>query len=146
MHVVFFLFIAVKMKFLLVTLLAAVASAAFAPLRTTRERIEGSYIVVLKDGESLTDAVKTLRTSPKFSSFKGRINKVYGSVLNGFSATLNEKALGFIRSMDNVKYVEEDGIARVSSVASWGLGRIDQRYLPLNHMYNPRGEFTNQAK
>ncbi|KAJ8050900.1 hypothetical protein HOLleu_04277 [Holothuria leucospilota] len=127
------------MKFLLVTLLSAVASAAFAPLRTSRERITGSYIVVLKDEESLTDAVKTLKSSPKFSSFKGRINKVYGSVLNGFSATLNEQALKYIRSLDNVKYVEEDGIARVSSVASWGLGRIDQRYLPLDDIYNPPG-------
>ncbi|KAJ8049515.1 hypothetical protein HOLleu_02293 [Holothuria leucospilota] len=124
------------MKFLLVTLLAAAASASFAPLHTTKERIDGSYIVVLNDGESLTATVNTLRDSPFFSLFGGRIERVYGSVLNGFSATLGEKALEFIRSMDIVKYVEEDGIVRASNVASWGLDRIDQRNLPLDNTYN----------
>ncbi|KAJ8031582.1 Proteinase R [Holothuria leucospilota] len=132
------------MKFLLVTLLAAAASASFAPLYTVMKKIDGSYIVVLNDGESLTVAVKTLRDSPFFSLvLGGRIERVYGSVLNGFSATLNEKALEFIRSMDIVKYVAEDGLARASQVTSWGLDRIDQRNLPLDNTYNPPRHGTN---
>ena len=37
-------------------------------------------------------------------------------------------------------YVEEDSVARLDAVASWGLDRVDQRDLPLDDNYTPPGE------
>ncbi|KAJ8050793.1 hypothetical protein HOLleu_04130 [Holothuria leucospilota] len=127
------------MKFVLITLLAAAASASFAPLYTEKERIDGSYIIVLKEGVSLTATLRSLENDPYFTTFGGRIEKVYGNVLNGFSASLGEKALEYIRQLNIVSYVEEDGMVYAQSVASWGLDRVDQRNLPLDDNFNPRG-------
>lgn len=130
------------MKFVLITLLAAAASASFAPLYTDKGRIDGSYIIVLKEGVSLTATLRSLENDPYFTTFGGRIERVYGNVLNGFSASLGEKALEYIRQLNIVSYVEEDGMVYAQSVASWGLDRVDQRNLPLNDGFNPRGDGT----
>ncbi|KAJ8050792.1 hypothetical protein HOLleu_04129 [Holothuria leucospilota] len=127
------------MKFVLITLLAAAASASFAPLYTDKERIDGSYIIVLKEGVSLTSTLRSLENDPYFTTFGGRIEKVYGNVLNGFSASLGEKALEYIRQLNIVSYVEEDGMVYAQAVESWGLDRVDQRNLPLNDGFTPRG-------
>ncbi|KAJ8050717.1 hypothetical protein HOLleu_04024 [Holothuria leucospilota] len=125
------------MKFLLVTLLAAAASASFAPLYTAKERIDGSYIVVLKDEVNLQMAISTIKNAPFFTTLGGRIDRVYGAALNGFAASLNERTLEMVRKFDFVKYVEEDQIMRASAVASWGLDRIDQRDRPMDDSYSP---------
>ncbi|XP_033125431.1 aqualysin-1-like, partial [Anneissia japonica] len=49
-----------------------------------------------------------------------------------FAATFSDQALEEIRSHSSVEYVEEDGTARIRDVGSWGIDRVNQRYLPLD--------------
>ncbi|KAJ8051115.1 hypothetical protein HOLleu_04564 [Holothuria leucospilota] len=126
------------MKFFILAILVASTSAHFAPLLTSQNKITGSFIVVLNDEASLDGLLDTIKSNPFFTTLGGRIDRIYGHALNGFSATLTEKALDFIRSFDVVKYVEEDQIVTVDAVASWGLDRVDQRDLPLDNSFNPK--------
>ncbi|XP_071850595.1 aqualysin-1-like isoform X4 [Apostichopus japonicus] len=127
------------MNLFLVILLAVASNASISPLFNAENKIDGSYVVVLKDDVSVYRVIIMLDNSPFFSSIGGRINRVYGSSLNGFSATLSKSALGFIRKMSCVRFVEEDSLFQMQSVASWGLDRIDRRSLTLDGIYSPRG-------
>ncbi|KAJ8051113.1 hypothetical protein HOLleu_04562 [Holothuria leucospilota] len=126
------------MKYFIVTVLAAAASAHFAPLYTSQDRITGSYIVLLNDEANLDASLNAIRSNPFFSTLGGRIDRVYGNALNGFSATLSEKALDFVRRFPFVQYIEEDQVVTTNEVGSWGLDRVDQVDLPLDSTFTPR--------
>jgi subtilisin family serine protease len=64
---------------------------------------------------------------------------VYTAVLNGFAATVNEGQLTALRHNPTVEYVEQEqigGVRVTQSPVTWGLDRIDQRYLPLSNSYS----------
>ncbi|WP_257455091.1 S8 family peptidase [Archangium lipolyticum] len=92
-------------------------------------RVDGDYIVKLKDGAEARSVAAILGVSP---------NLVYSQAVNGFSVTLNETQLRALRRNPNVEYVEEDQFASSSasqSGATWGLDRIDQSSSTLNSTY-----------
>jgi subtilisin family serine protease len=92
--------------------------------------IEGSYIVVLNDDANPRSVAAVAGVNPRF---------VYTAALNGFSAELNAGQLNALRHNPSVDYIEEDGVATISTTqtgATWGIDRIDQRALPLNTTYN----------
>ena len=92
--------------------------------------IEGSYIVVLKEGADPRSVAAVAGVSP---------SHVYSAALNGFAASLNAGQLNALSHHPSVEYVEQDQVAELQttqSSATWGIDRIDQRSLPLSGTYN----------
>jgi subtilisin family serine protease len=107
---------------------SAPASAEPAPLLSAAHgrAVEGSYVVVLKPGADPRSVAAVAGVEPGF---------VYTAALNGFAAELNGGQLTALRHNPNVEYVEQDQEVEAMAVP-WGLDRIDQKYLPLNGIYN----------
>ena len=99
-----------------------------------QEKIDGQYIVVLKDNASGERAKEQARTRG------GRIQREsFGRVLNGFTAKLDSQALEAVQQDPAVDYVEQDQVVRLDTTqsnATWGLDRLDQRDLPLTTTYS----------
>jgi len=92
-------------------------------------RIDGDYIVVLKDGADARAVAAIAGVSPRYEY----------SIINGFAASLSKGQLTALRQNADVAYVEEDQIAQADATqysATWGIDRIDQRALPLSGSYN----------
>ncbi|PRY50490.1 subtilisin family serine protease [Geodermatophilus tzadiensis] len=68
----------------------------------------------------------------------GSIDHVYTAALRGYAVTLSEAAASRLAAQPGVVAVERDQVVRVDATqddATWGLDRIDQQNLPLNHTY-----------
>ncbi|KAJ8049812.1 Subtilase-type proteinase psp3 [Holothuria leucospilota] len=134
-----------KIKLLLPLLLSfCSASQGFlAPLTRVKERIDGHYLIKVKEDFEVDSVVSSIQNNPSFNFVGGRVNRVYRHAVKGFSARLSEKALDMVRKMDAIEYVAEDGIMHLMyNVDSWGVDRVDQRYLPLDEQYNPKYDGT----
>ncbi|WP_420130005.1 S8 family peptidase [Longimicrobium sp.] len=110
----------------------AARAADAAPLKAAAQGqgVDGSYIVVLKEGADPRSVAAVAGASPRH---------VYTAVLNGFAASLNQGQLTALRHNPGVDYVEQEqtgGIQVTQLNATWGIDRIEQRNLPLSTTYN----------
>jgi serine protease len=133
------------------TLLTAFAAlvlavpAHAAELRRARgPRVDGQYIVVLKDAAAgLADErglrPPTARVAQAMARAHGfQLGHAYAQVLRGFSARANRAALDRLLADPRVAFVEEDAVVFADATqagATWGLDRIDRRERPLDRRY-----------
>ncbi|XP_071853102.1 aqualysin-1-like [Apostichopus japonicus] len=125
----------------LVIVLAVLASseALLAPFMRVDEKIDGKYLVKVKDGYSIDKVTRNIQNDPFFNLIGGKVRRIFRHVVQGFEAELSSPALDFIRRLSWVEYVTEDGIVRAMyDVDSWGLDRVDQRDWFLDNEYNPK--------
>jgi subtilisin family serine protease len=96
----------------------------------TGQVVPGQYIVTLKSGFTAQGIAAAGGITPQH---------VYSGALNGFAARLDAAQLRALQRNPNVIAIEPDqvvqALATQSPTPSWGLDRIDQRYLPLNNAY-----------
>ncbi|KFH67367.1 hypothetical protein MVEG_06101 [Podila verticillata NRRL 6337] len=121
------------MKYTIV-LAAVVALVQAAPLLNNGgTAIPGSYIVVLKNGNTAADFQNKFDDIARRQNGRGRkptISRKFES-FPGLAVTVNDAALKEILASDEVEYVEQDAIITLQGTQtnppSWGLTRVSQQ-------------------
>ncbi|KAK3830643.1 MAG: cuticle-degrading serine protease [Linnemannia gamsii] len=127
---------------LIVALVAAVQAAPLVPHATGGKPIADSYIVVLKNNNSV-GAFKTKfdGIAKKFNG-RGRAPEIHReySAIPGFHASFDAATLKAIQANPDVAYIEQDAIITIkgsqASPPSWGLTRVGEEKLDLTKPYS----------
>ncbi|XP_070561749.1 aqualysin-1-like [Ptychodera flava] len=129
------------LRHVLFLVFVGVAASNLAPFYKTdvSSRVPNKYIVILEEDTVEQIANKIEVMSNDFDEGP-KVLRRWNSVLFGLSVEMSQRAMEKVRTFQGIKYIEEDTLGRGASVASWGLDRVDQRYLPLDDRFVPRGD------
>jgi subtilisin family serine protease len=117
---------------------AAVPQASVVAADATAQPIADEYIVVFKDDVDDVDALARSLAA----AHGGTPRFTYTSAIKGFAAHLPAPAAAALARNPRVAYVEQDQTVTTTTTQSpvtWGLDRIDQRFLPLSGSYTFTG-------
>ncbi|PIK55735.1 putative cuticle-degrading serine protease isoform X1 [Apostichopus japonicus] len=123
---------------ILLTILAGGAMSELAPFYKNRDPIRESYFIMLKSDVDASVVSSSIFSRARDIGSKYQVKKTITKIFNGIIVEMNPELIPFIRALDGVRYVEQDGVVREAE--TWGLDRIDQRYLPLDDEYKPIGD------
>lgn len=100
---------------------APASSQADSPKKTPKNKVRGSYIVVLKDDEDSGQVAQK-----KEQKHDLEIKHVYENALKGFSAEIPEDQVEAVRNNPEVEYVEQDSVVRaLDQTLPWGIDKIE---------------------
>jgi subtilisin family serine protease len=97
----------------------------------------GRYVVTVRDAASVDRVAGLTR------ALGGTIGFTYRDAIQGFSVTLPVPALSALRVLPGVTAVQADQVSRIAAAQPnppYGLDRVDQRSLPLNHTFRYGGD------
>ncbi|XP_077990697.1 aqualysin-1-like [Glandiceps talaboti] len=115
------------------------ASARLAPLQKAAEgkAIPNRYMVALHDGVDKQNVIDQMQHLLSAKRLDGHVHRQYNKVFNGFAAELPKFAVNWLLTLEEVEFIEEEQI--FTAAETWGLDRVDQRDLPLDDYFGPKG-------
>jgi aqualysin 1 len=118
---------------------APASSQAASPKKTPKNKVQGSYIVVLKDDE---DAGQVAQKKEQKHDLE--IKHVYENALKGFSAEIPEDQVEAVRNNPEVEYVEQDSVVRaLDQTLPWGIDKIEADLSPSTMAGDKSGSISN---
>lgn len=119
--------------FAVIALMATAAFSGDGNVRRSARRIPGRYIVVLEASADTAAVANTVH------NLKGaQVRHTYERGLKGFALEISDADAQALARDSRVQFIEEDSTV-ATAATTWGLDRVDQRFLPLNGTYVSAG-------
>eukprot|EP00057_Strongylocentrotus_purpuratus_P024788 XP_011679262.1 PREDICTED: uncharacterized protein LOC105445428 [Strongylocentrotus purpuratus] len=120
-----------RIVILLLSVVALVWGRELAPLRKAPKKISDRHIVVLERHLDVEDFARNLLDDAALFDQRPVIASKLRTAINAVIVDMNDDMVDWVRSLDGVRFVEEDSFTQVES-ENWGTDRINQRDPPLD--------------